>query len=103
MSWKTHLVCMTFLSSHQTASSAAHEDDYPAHSQTHSNAPENLSPLEGNASSAAASKSDQLKPEILPHIGRLQYPFVHTAPDYSFDLVPPMLGPHLVQVEATEV
>ncbi|KAL3508342.1 hypothetical protein ACH5RR_027743 [Cinchona calisaya] len=87
----------------QDASSAACEGDDPAHSQMHSNAPKNFSPLEVDASSAAASNPNELKPEILPHIGGSMYPFLHTTPDYSFGYLPPMLGPHLVQVEVTEV
>ncbi|XP_027170064.1 GBF-interacting protein 1-like isoform X2 [Coffea eugenioides] len=88
---------------HHVASSAALEDDCPGHSQTHSNAPENLSPLEVDASSAAAVKSDHLKPEMPPLTGGSQYPHLQTASEYSFGFVPPMLGPHVVQVEATEV
>lgn len=96
----SHLFCMEFILRHQTVSSASFE---AGHSQTHSNAPEILSSLEVNASSAAAPNSDQLKPQIMPHIGGWQYPFLHTAPEYSFGLVPPMVGPHVVQLEATEV
>lgn len=91
-----------FLFSCETTSSVAPEGDYPGHPQSHPNVPENLPPLEVNIPSGNPPKSDQSKPELLQPIGT-PYPFLHTASDYGFGLMPSLLGHHIVPVEGAEV
>ncbi|CAI9088182.1 OLC1v1022438C2 [Oldenlandia corymbosa var. corymbosa] len=88
----------------QPAAPAVEGDDSACHTQTQPEGMENLSPLEMDALSAAVPpKSNQLKPDILPHIGGSQYPFLSAAPVNGFSIVPPIFGHHLLQVEAAEV
>lgn len=90
--------------SHGNALPPAQESGYSGHHpQSFPAMPENLSQLEVNVRPAALPTSELPKPEILPMIAGSPFPFLHTAPDYGYGIVPPMLGSHLVSVEGAEV
>ncbi|KAL6999100.1 hypothetical protein U1Q18_000265 [Sarracenia purpurea var. burkii] len=86
------------------ASSTAQEgDDYLGNPHYLPVMPDNSKPLNDLTSCSAAMEYDQLKQLIVgPQVGP-QHPFVHTAPNYGFPFIRPMLGNQLVQCEGLEI
>lgn len=91
-----------FACSNQVVSLDAQED-FLDHPESVSEAVlENLPPSEGNVSSNADTKDDQMKQEILLPSEGPQNTTVQNAPNYNFGLVSTMLGNQLVQFEGSE-
>ncbi|KAJ7964673.1 GBF-interacting protein 1-like isoform X2 [Quillaja saponaria] len=76
--------------------------DYPDHPQSPTHVPENLSSGEVDVSSSAIQEYHESKQESAFPSGGHQYSVVHTSPNYSFGLVPPMLGTQLAPFENSE-
>ncbi|KAJ4975563.1 hypothetical protein NE237_000669 [Protea cynaroides] len=88
--------------SNQNASPTAQEEGYPDHPQSPTQMPENLPLGEADVSSNQVTEYDQSKPETVLPSGGPQYSVVHTAPNYSFGFMPPMLGGQLAPFESSE-
>ncbi|KAK3021544.1 hypothetical protein RJ639_046492 [Escallonia herrerae] len=84
------------------APSTVEEGDCPDHSVHPPHVPVKSLPLQENFSSASVAKHEQSKPEKMLPLGGPPFPLFQAAPDYSFGLVPPVLAPHLVQLEGSE-
>ncbi|XVF71708.1 hypothetical protein PTKIN_Ptkin12aG0061200 [Pterospermum kingtungense] len=78
-------------SSNQNASATAEKVDYTDHPQSPAHASENLSG-DGNVSSSIPEYHENQQDNALLSGGH-QFSAVHTSPNYSFGLVPPMLSP----------
>ncbi|XWS31102.1 hypothetical protein CRYUN_Cryun23aG0048800 [Craigia yunnanensis] len=80
-------------SSNQNALATAEEGDYTDNRQSPAHAPENLSgDGDGDVSSSIPEYNENKQENaLLP--GGHQYSVVHTSPNYSFGIVPPMLAP----------
>ncbi|KAF8414285.1 hypothetical protein HHK36_002287 [Tetracentron sinense] len=87
-------------SSNQIASPTAQERDYPDHPQSPMHVPENLSSGEGDALSSAVPEYDQSKQETALPSGGPQYSVVHSAPNYGFGFMQPVLGSQLAPFES---
>ncbi|GFS31731.1 flocculation protein [Actinidia rufa] len=81
--------------SNPTITSTAQEGDYLDNPHYPPHVPENSKPLNVSISSGAAPKYDQSKQTIMVPQGGPQYPFVHTAPNFGFPFIQPMLGSQL--------
>ncbi|KAJ4980608.1 hypothetical protein NE237_031445 [Protea cynaroides] len=90
------------LSSNQNASSTVQEEGYPDHLQSPAQMPENVQTEEADVSSSQVTEYYQSKPEIALPSGGPQYSVVHTAPNYNFGFMPPMLGGQLAPFESSE-
>ncbi|XP_043689113.1 GBF-interacting protein 1-like isoform X2 [Telopea speciosissima] len=86
-------------SSNHNAFPAAQEEGYPDHPQSPTQMPENLSSGEADVSSSQVTES---KPETLLPSGGPQYSVVHTAANYSFGFMPPVVGGQLAPFESSE-
>ncbi|KAK2991786.1 hypothetical protein RJ640_004883 [Escallonia rubra] len=84
------------------ALSTVQEGDCPDHSVHPSHVPVKLLPSQENFSSASVAKHEQSNQEKMLPLGGPPFPLFQAAPDYSFSLVPPVLAPHLVQLEGSE-
>ncbi|KAF8409763.1 hypothetical protein HHK36_005842 [Tetracentron sinense] len=89
-------------SSNLNAPPTTQEGDYPDHPQSPLQVPEHLSSGEDDVSSSAVPEYDQSKKETALPPGGPQYSVVHTAPNYSFGFLPPVLGSQLAQFESSE-
>ncbi|XVF31931.1 hypothetical protein REPUB_Repub17cG0037400 [Reevesia pubescens] len=78
-------------SSNQNALATAEEGDNTDHLQSPAHAPENLSG-DGDISSSIPEYNENKQENSLLSGGH-QYSVVHTSPNYSFGIVPPMLAP----------
>lgn len=65
--------------------------------------PKNLSLLGDNVASGSVLNHDLSKQEIMSSIGGPHFPLLQPGPNYSFGLVPPVAGPHAVQLEGPEL
>ncbi|XP_062152206.1 GBF-interacting protein 1-like isoform X2 [Alnus glutinosa] len=89
-------------SSNQNALAPAEEGHYPDHPQSPTHVSENLSSGDGDVSSSTIPEYNESKQKTALPSGGHQYPVVHTSPNYSFGLVPPMLGSQLAPFENSE-
>ncbi|KAG2713874.1 hypothetical protein I3760_04G196300 [Carya illinoinensis] len=89
-------------SSNQNALETAEQGDYLDHSQSPTNGPENLSSGHGDVSSNAIPEYNEAKQKTALSLEGNQFTGVHTSPNYSFGLVPPMLGSQLAPFENSE-
>ncbi|XP_059443553.1 GBF-interacting protein 1-like isoform X2 [Corylus avellana] len=89
-------------SSNQVVSLDAPEDFLDHPESVSETVLEHVPPSEGNGSSNADSKDDQMKQEILLPQEGPQNTTVQNAPNYNFGLVPTMLGSQHVQFEGSE-
>ncbi|OMO55115.1 UBA-like protein [Corchorus capsularis] len=78
-------------SSNQNALATAEDGDYNDRPQSPAHAPENLS-AEGDISNSIPEYNENKQENALLSGGN-QYPVVHTSPNYSFGIMPPILGP----------
>ncbi|KAK6259611.1 hypothetical protein SCA6_014085 [Theobroma cacao] len=78
-------------SSNQNSLATAEEGDYTDHPPSPAHAPENMSG-EGDVSSSVPEYNEN-KQENALFSGGHQYSVVHTSPNYSFGIVPPILSP----------
>ncbi|KAJ8748229.1 hypothetical protein K2173_000637 [Erythroxylum novogranatense] len=85
----------------QSALMTAEEGAYPNHPHSPSHPPENFS-VESDVPSNTVSDYNEAKPETALFSGGHQYSVVHTSPNYSFGLVPPMLGSQIAPFENSE-
>ncbi|XVF81410.1 hypothetical protein PTKIN_Ptkin15bG0153000 [Pterospermum kingtungense] len=77
-------------SSDQNALPTAEEGDYTDHSQSSAHAPENLSG-DSDVSSSIPESNENKENSLLS--GGHRYSVVHTSPNYSFSVMPPILAP----------
>ncbi|XP_041007038.1 GBF-interacting protein 1-like isoform X5 [Juglans microcarpa x Juglans regia] len=89
-------------SSNQNALETAEEGDYLDHSQSPTNGPENLSSGHGDVSSNAIPEYNEAKQKTALSLEGNQFTGVHTSSNYSFGVVPPMLGSQLAPFENSE-
>ncbi|XP_022758902.1 GBF-interacting protein 1-like isoform X3 [Durio zibethinus] len=78
-------------SSNQNALATAEEGDYTDHPQSPAHAPENLSG-DGDVPSSIPEYNENKQENALPSVGH-QFSVVHTSPNYSFGIMPPILAP----------
>ncbi|KAJ7960226.1 GBF-interacting protein 1-like isoform X2 [Quillaja saponaria] len=88
--------------SHEIALVTPEVGDYPEHPQSPTNVPENLSSGVADVSSSVIQDYNESKQESAFPSGDHQYSVVQTSPNYSFGLVPPMLGTQLAAFENSE-
>ncbi|XP_024181060.1 mucin-12 isoform X1 [Rosa chinensis] len=89
-------------SSNQNVLATADEGDFPDHSQSPTHMLENLSSVEGDVSSSAAQGHNESKHDTVLTSGGHQLPVANTSPNYSFGIVPPILGSQLAAFENSE-
>lgn len=87
--------------SNQNTLTAARVGDYPDHPQSPTHVQENLS-VEGDVSAGAVPECTESKQDTALLSGGQQYSMVHTSPNYSFGLVPPMLGNQFASFENSD-
>lgn len=76
--------------------------DFPDHPQSPTHILENLSSGEGDVSSSAAQGHNESKHDSVMTSGSHQLPVSNTSPNYSFGIVPPILGSQLAAFENSE-
>nr|XP_011467310.1 PREDICTED: endochitinase A isoform X3 [Fragaria vesca subsp. vesca] len=89
-------------SSNQTVLATADVGDFPDHPQSPTHILENLSSGEGDVSSSAAQGHNESKHDSVMTSGSHQLPVANTSPNYSFGIVPPILGSQLAAFENSE-
>ncbi|KAH9793804.1 Flocculation protein [Citrus sinensis] len=87
--------------SNQNTLTAAEVGNYPDHPQSPTHVQENLSG-EGDDSASAVTEYTESKQDTESLSGGQQYSMVHTSPNYSFGLVPPMLGNQFASFENSD-
>lgn len=86
-----YLLVVLLIPSNQNSLATAEEGDYTDHPPSPAHAPENMSG-EGDVSSSVPEYNEN-KQENALFSGGHQYSVVHTSPNYSFGIVPPILSP----------
>ncbi|KAK9156379.1 hypothetical protein Sjap_003859 [Stephania japonica] len=89
-------------SSSQNASPAVQEVDYSDHPLSPSNVQENVPSAEADGPTVSGPDYEQTKLESMLPVGGPQYSVVHTAPNYPFGLMPPILGAQFASFESSE-
>ncbi|XP_050382109.1 GBF-interacting protein 1-like isoform X3 [Argentina anserina] len=89
-------------SSNQYVLASADESDFPDCPQSPTQILENLSSGEGDVTSSAAQGHNEHKHDTVLASGGHQLPVANTAPNYSFGIVPPILGSQLAAFENSE-
>ncbi|KAK9152356.1 hypothetical protein Syun_010665 [Stephania yunnanensis] len=89
-------------SSSQNASPTVQEGDYSDRPLSPSNVQENVPSVEADGPTDSGPDYEQTKLELMLPVGGPQYSVVHTAPNYPFGLMPPILGAQFASFESSE-
>lgn len=78
------------------------QGDYAHHLESPKDVPDNSSNIEPHLSSTSVNEYDESNQETSAPVANPQYSVVHTAPNYNFGIMPPILGTQFAPFDTSE-